>query len=162
MTWINQSRPSIHPENLKSYNRVVELLLDNMVKVDMLSCFLYSTCVNVNLMLSHHHVITISHIFLSILLLFCCNKEVLGKKNISFTLAKYEIYRKWSYIMGLVPIFIEGIQSAIQTCKMCPRHVALCNDLAWVWLLDVLQHSSRMFSGLRGIWAYIYIYIYIY
>ena len=24
MTWINQSRPSIHPENLKSYNRVVE------------------------------------------------------------------------------------------------------------------------------------------
>ena len=27
MTWINQSRPSIHPENLKSYNRVVEWVI---------------------------------------------------------------------------------------------------------------------------------------
>ena len=26
MTWINQSRPSIHPENLKSYSRVVEFI----------------------------------------------------------------------------------------------------------------------------------------
>ena len=50
VTWIDQSRTSIHPENLKSYNRVVECLFINLYIMSLcqFSIFQYNILVVAN------------------------------------------------------------------------------------------------------------------